>query len=171
MSENKQQLFDRAFIEFGFDRQVLKLNEEASELAVASAQYLNHRTNGKHLAEEAADVEIMIEQLRHNGMSGPIDAMKEHKLARLALLLDGCGDIDAAPDFNQLFQQMVDVDFLYQQDHEELMAACLDNDYFRVSKMARRAAGRLMHFAQIADRVGRHRATPNPARSETEEAK
>lgn len=170
MSQNKQQLFDRAFSEFGFDCQILKLNEEASELAVATAQFLNHRTNGKHIAEEAADVEIMIEQLRHNGMSGPIDTIKEHKLARLALLLEGCADIDAAQDINEQFKTLSETEYFYQEDHDELLAAMLEHDFFRASQLARRAAGRLMHIAQIVDRIGRHRATPNPARAESMEA-
>lgn len=166
--KNKQQLFDRAFQTWGFDRQVLKLSEEASELAAASAQFLNHKTNGKHLAEEVADVEIMIEQLRHNGMSAPIDAEKSHKLARLALLLEDCVDIDAAPDIQELLQRLTETEYFYQEDHDELCQAMLEFDYFRASQYARRVAGRLMHIAQQLDRIGRHRATPNPARTEAE---
>lgn len=165
---NKSALFEQAFRQWGFDAQVLKLSEEASELAVASAQFLNHKTNGKHLAEEAADVEIMIEQLRHNGMSAPIDAEKDRKLARLALLLESCADIDAMPDIQALQQQLTETEYFYQEDHDELCQALLEFDYFRASQYARRAAGRLMHIAQQLDRIGRHRATANPARTEAE---
>lgn len=165
---NKQQLFDRAFQQWGFDKQVLKLGEESAELAAASAQFLNHKTTGKHLAEEAADVEIMIEQLRHNGMSAPIDAEKQRKLARLALILEDCADIDAVPDIQDLLKQLGETEYFYQEDHDELCQAMLEFDYFRASQYARRAAGRLMHLAQQLDRIGRHRATPNPARTEAE---
>lgn len=168
MSQNKPQLFDRAFNAWGFDKQVLKLGEEAGELAAAAAQFLNHKTNGRHLAEEAADVEIMIEQLRYNGMAAPIDAEKDRKLARLALLLEDCADIDAAPDIQDLLQLLTETEYFYEEDHDELCQAMLEFDYFRASQYARRAAGRLMHLAQQLDRIGRHRATPNPARTEAE---
>ncbi|EHK1092716.1 hypothetical protein JFA41_003875 [Salmonella enterica subsp. enterica serovar Poona] len=168
MSHIKSVLYEHAFNKWGFDKQVLKLSEEAGELAVASAQFLNHKTNGKHLAEEAADVEIMIEQLRHNGMSAPIDAEKDRKLARLALLLEDCADIDAAPDIQELLQRLTETEYFYEEDHDELCQAMLEFDYFRASQYARRAAGRLMHLAQQLDRIGRHRVTPNPARTEAE---
>lgn len=166
--DTKAALYERAFIMFGFDAQVLKLAEESGELAAAACQFLNHKTNGKHLAEEAADVEIMIEQLRHNGMNAPIDAEKERKLARMILLTAGFADINAEPDIHELFHKLDETEQLYQDDHDNLLEAMLDNDYFLSSQVARRAAGRLMHLAQQLDRIGRHRATPNPARTEAE---
>ncbi|MGQ3663267.1 hypothetical protein [Citrobacter braakii] len=168
MSPEKQRLFDIAFSVWGFDKQVLKLGEEAGELSVAACQFLNYKINGKSLAEEAADVEIMIEQLRHNGMGSVIDVEKERKLARLALLLEGCGDIDAEPDVQERLKKCAETEYFYQEDHDELCQALLDFDYFRASQYARRAAGRLMHMAQQLDRIGRHRAIPNPARTEAE---
>lgn len=168
MSRDNKALYEQAFQVWGFDKQVLKLAEEAGELSVASCQFLGYKINGKHLAEEAADVEIMIEQLRHNGMSSVIDVEKERKLARLALILAGCDDIDAEPDIHELLKKCAETEYFYQEDHDELCQAMLEFDYFRASQYARRAAGRLMHIAQQLDRIGRHRATPNPARTEAE---
>lgn len=168
MSQDKQRLFDLAFSVWGFDKQVLKTAEEAGELSVAACQFLGYKINGKHLAEEAADVEIMIEQLRHNGMSSVIDVEKERKLARLALILEGCGDIDVGLDIQDALKKLGETEYFCQEDLEDLCQAMLEFDYFRASQYARRAAGRLMHIAQIADRIGRHRVTPNPARTEAE---
>lgn len=161
---NKSKLYDRAFNEWGFDKQVLKLAEESSELSTAACQFLNHSGSGKQVAEECADVEIMIEQMRHNGMAPAIDEEKERKLARLARLLEGFADTDA--DISGMLKRLDETEHFYHEDHDELCQAMLEFDYFRASQYARRAAGRLMHIAQQLDRIGRHRATPNPARTE-----
>lgn len=84
MTTNKTVIYDAAFSRWGFDSQVLALAEESSELAAACSRFINHKTNGSKVAEEAADVEIMLEQLRHNGMGNMIDQEKNRKLTRLA---------------------------------------------------------------------------------------
>lgn len=168
MSRDNKTLYEQAFQVWGFDKQVLKLGEEAGELSVAACQFLGYKINGKHLAEEAADVEIMIEQLRHNGMSSVIDVEKERKLARLALLLEGCGDIDAVSDIAKPLEKLAETEHSFQDEFEEMSISLLDHDFFRASQYARRAAGRLMYLAQLADRIGRHRAAPAPARTEAE---
>ena len=66
---------------------MLVLSEEASESSAACSRFLNHKTDISKVAEEAADVEIMIEQLRHNGMGPMIDHEKNRKLARLAQIV------------------------------------------------------------------------------------
>ncbi len=81
---NKAALFKAATIKWGYDRQLCKLAEEASELSAAASRVINHCGDERSLAEEAADVEIMIEQLRQNGMDGLIDHFKQLKLAQLA---------------------------------------------------------------------------------------
>ncbi len=84
MTTNKTVIYDAAFSRWGFDSQVMALAEESSELAAACSRFINHKTNGSKVAEEAADVEIMLEQLRHNGMGNMIDREKKRKLSRLA---------------------------------------------------------------------------------------
>ncbi|GAA1820307.1 hypothetical protein GCM10009795_077580 [Nocardioides hankookensis] len=84
MSAKNTAIYDAALSKWGFESQVLVLSEEASELSAACSRFLNHKTDSSKVAEEAADVEIMIEQLRHNGMGPMIDHEKNRKMARLA---------------------------------------------------------------------------------------
>lgn len=81
---NKADIYDAALARWGYDGQVLTVAEECSELAASCTRFVNHKANGNSVAEEAADVEIMIEQLRHNGMGQMIDYQKNKKLVRLA---------------------------------------------------------------------------------------
>ncbi|WP_181890603.1 MULTISPECIES: nucleoside triphosphate pyrophosphohydrolase family protein [Klebsiella/Raoultella group] len=84
MNAKNTAIYDAALSKWGFESQVLVLSEEASELSAACSRFLNHKTDSSKVAEEAADVEIMIEQLRHNGMGPMIDHEKNRKMARLA---------------------------------------------------------------------------------------
>lgn len=84
MNVKSTAIFDAALTKWGFDSQVLALAEESSELSAACSRFINHKTDSCRLAEEAADVEIMIAQLRHNGMSQMIDHEVSRKMTRLA---------------------------------------------------------------------------------------
>ncbi|CAM4196926.1 hypothetical protein PLGE761_15665 [Pluralibacter gergoviae] len=84
MNAKNTAIFDAALTKWGFDSQVLVLAEESSELSAACARFINHKTDSSTLAEEAADVEIMIAQLRHNGMGQMIDHEVSRKMTRLA---------------------------------------------------------------------------------------
>lgn len=77
MNPKTKGIFEAAFAKWGFESQVLVLSEEASELSAACSRFLNHKTDISKVAEEAADVEIMIEQLRHNGVGPMIDNEKK----------------------------------------------------------------------------------------------
>lgn len=81
---NKTEIYDAAFARWGYDAQVLAAAEECNELSASCIRFVNHKSNGNKIAEEAADVEIMIEQLRHNGMNDMIEQQKAKKLTRLA---------------------------------------------------------------------------------------
>ncbi|KFK92785.1 MULTISPECIES: hypothetical protein [unclassified Serratia (in: enterobacteria)] len=81
---DKLALYRQALQVFGYDKQLCKLAEEASELAAESNRLLNHQGLERRLACEMADVEIMIEQFRHNGLASLIDFHKQQKLERLA---------------------------------------------------------------------------------------
>ena len=63
MNPKTKGIFEAAFAKWGFESQVLVLSEEASESSAACSRFLNHKTDISKVAEEAADVEIMIEQL------------------------------------------------------------------------------------------------------------
>ncbi|HFG0653992.1 TPA: hypothetical protein ACGEY7_004358 [Salmonella enterica] len=80
---NRSTIYHLALKTFGPEAQALKLIEEAAELA-AAARNMNGLGNEVDLAGELADVEIMIEQFRLNGMGLMIDFHKQQKLARLA---------------------------------------------------------------------------------------
>ncbi|MBP2844436.1 hypothetical protein [Dickeya oryzae] len=81
---SRAELYRTALKKFGPDAQSLKLMEEAAELAAAAARNMNGIGNEVDLAEELADVEIMIEQFRLNGMDRMIELAKQVKLDRLA---------------------------------------------------------------------------------------
>ncbi|MDV1253148.1 hypothetical protein RZQ12_23080 [Klebsiella michiganensis] len=87
MNPKTKGIFEAAFAKWGFDSQVLVLAEEASELSASCVRFINHKTDSSKVAEEAADVEIMIEQLRHNGMGPMIDHEKNRKMTRLAQIV------------------------------------------------------------------------------------
>ncbi|EOX0566358.1 hypothetical protein ACO31P_000745 [Klebsiella pneumoniae] len=87
MNAKTKGIFEAAFAKWGFDSQLLVLAEEASELSASCVRFINHKTGSDKVAEEAADVEIMIEQLRHNGMGSMIDHEKNRKMARLAQIV------------------------------------------------------------------------------------
>ena len=80
-------LYRLALQRFGPDAQALKLTEEAAELAASAARNLNGQGSESDLAAELADVEIMTEQLRLQGMDRLIDFHKQKKLERLAARL------------------------------------------------------------------------------------
>ncbi len=80
---NRSTIYNLALKTFGPEAQALKLMEEAAELA-AAARNMNGLGNEVDLAGELADVEIMIEQFRLNGMGLMIDFHKQKKLERLA---------------------------------------------------------------------------------------
>ncbi|HBU3861010.1 hypothetical protein [Klebsiella pneumoniae] len=87
MNPKTKGIFEAAFAKWGFDSQVLVLAEEASELSASCVRFINHKTGSDKVAEEAANVEIMIEQLRHNGMGPMIDHEKHRKMNRLAKIV------------------------------------------------------------------------------------
>lgn len=72
-------LYRLALQRFGPDAQALKLAEEAAELAASAARNLNGQGSESDLAAELADVEIMTEQLRLQGMDRLIDFHKQKR--------------------------------------------------------------------------------------------
>ncbi|WP_192810510.1 hypothetical protein [Edwardsiella tarda] len=81
---NKTDIYDSALAIFGYDRQMLNTATECNGLAASCTRFISHQINASRVAEEAANVEIMIEQLRHNGMDSMIEHSKARALSRLA---------------------------------------------------------------------------------------
>lgn len=80
---NDRELYRTATETWGEEPQIDMVGEECSELATEVFRYWRGRADESDLAEEAADVEIMLEQLRVIIGDARIDAAKTHKLARL----------------------------------------------------------------------------------------
>ncbi|ENO0459663.1 hypothetical protein ACAK56_003702 [Salmonella enterica] len=80
----KELLYRTALRKWGPEKQLAKLAEEAAELSAVAARSLTSYCDEAALADEMADVEIMIERFRQNGMDKLIDFRKTKKLARLA---------------------------------------------------------------------------------------
>ncbi|NCE78320.1 hypothetical protein [Turicibacter sp. TS3] len=80
----------RAVEVFGKDTQVLMYFEEAGELAQAISKYKRGFGKKSDIAEEIADVEIMIEQLKHiYKCHYPVEIVKQQKLMRLSARVEG----------------------------------------------------------------------------------
>lgn len=67
---------------FGQDAQILKAVEECNELATALMHMRDGKATNLHVANELADVLIMIEQLSE-GLDVDLDARVHAKMARL----------------------------------------------------------------------------------------
>ncbi|EKE3213128.1 hypothetical protein OUN72_002836 [Salmonella enterica subsp. enterica serovar Essen] len=152
---NKTEIYSAALHRWGFDAQALKLAEECGELSSAICRMLSHRDH--NVPEECADVEILLEQLRQFGLNTVINKERERKLARLALLVEGCKDIDVQEPVAVLRQQAHDIEYAACDDYAELQAAMMGGDNRLAERYARKTAGRLLHLAQVLGRLARQR--------------
>ena len=78
-----REIYELAISVYGANNQERVAVEECCELCVA----INHKQRGRehNLAEEIADVEIMLEQLKIiNKCGDAVDKIKKDKIARLA---------------------------------------------------------------------------------------
>lgn len=83
-----QDLYRRAIAEWGVEAQFRQLQEECAELIVQINKLWRGKGSDNAIAEEMADVEIMLEQARLM-VAGPVDEFKRIKLAKLKGMLDG----------------------------------------------------------------------------------
>lgn len=139
-------IFDAALAMWGYDHQVLTTAEECNELAAACTRFVTHKANGNRIAEEAADVEIMIEQLRHNGMSDMIDQHKTRKMDRLArrvvVHLDSVSP--TSPSVSAMFEEAVE-----QLEMAQALYIDRQSSNRLAAARARRCIALLMQAAQI----------------------
>lgn len=80
---NNNDLYRAAIETWGEEAQIDMAGEECSELTTEIFRYWRGRSDESDLAEEVADVEIMLEQLRVILGDPKVDAHKKHKLTRL----------------------------------------------------------------------------------------
>ena len=81
---NKNELYAKAKDTYGLEAQLIVAIEECSELQKELTKYLRGKGSRKNIAEEVADVEIMIEQIRYFFDLGiSVEMVKKIKLERL----------------------------------------------------------------------------------------
>lgn len=147
---DKNAIYDAAFSRWGFDAQMLVLNEEACELGAATSRFLNHRTNIGKVVAEVADVEIMIEQFRHNGYSHEVDSAKEKKLARLSQRLGRNTKpvFELVPVPSDLMSEAMEY-LAFATAHAQVGTA---EGYRKSANYLRSSMGRMMYAAQLCIR-------------------
>lgn len=90
MKKELESVYKRAVDVWGVESQMAMMTEEAAELIQAISKYKRSQNKSeeikyeayRHLCEEVADVENMINQMRYMLDSKTIDIYKEDKLAR-----------------------------------------------------------------------------------------
>lgn len=88
MTDELREICLEATETWGEEAQIDMVGEEATELATAIFQYWRGRVDKEELAKEAADVEIMLEQLRVIIGDSIVDREKARKIRRLRNRLD-----------------------------------------------------------------------------------
>ncbi len=84
MQDRESFICKKAVEVFGKDTQILMYFEEAGELAQAISKYKRGFKNKANIAEEIADVEIMLEQLKHiYQCHHSVEQIKQQKVMRL----------------------------------------------------------------------------------------
>lgn len=83
---SKDELYERVLKLNGQEAQAIVAIEELSELQKELTKYLRGKANIEHIAEEMADCEIMLEQLKkYFNLSKEVEEEKEKKIARLTV--------------------------------------------------------------------------------------
>ena len=85
MTEYERTTFERALEHYGADVQTTVLVEEMAELQKEICKYWRGRPNFDHIAEEMADLSIMLDQMKllfQNG--GAVQGWRLEKVRRLA---------------------------------------------------------------------------------------
>jgi len=95
---DEETIYDAAVRRWGVAAQMDMALEEMGELVVAIQQRRRNRVTDKNIAEEVADVTIMMRQLRIILGEDLVDALIRGKVGRLKGRLENCGwEFDATP--------------------------------------------------------------------------
>jgi NTP pyrophosphatase (non-canonical NTP hydrolase) len=89
MNESQKSILVRAINHFGVDHQIDKAIEECGELVTALARRRLERSHREDIAEEIADVIIMMGQLRIIFGGEFVDGIIDQKLQRLEKKMNG----------------------------------------------------------------------------------
>lgn len=85
---NREELYSAAREKWGLEEQLIVAIEELSELQKELCKYLRGKGNNAHIAEELADVEIVVEQVKQFlALNTKVGWMKLGKLQRLENLV------------------------------------------------------------------------------------
>ena len=86
--KNAESIYKRAIEKFGVGAQIGMVFEEMSELQKELCKYMRGKKNIQEIAEEMADVEIMLGQMKELfDINQLVEEEKERKLERLEKLL------------------------------------------------------------------------------------
>lgn len=93
---NETEVLQRALDTYGYDLQIMMVFEEMSELQKELCKYLRGKYSPKNIAEEIADVEIMLEQMKMLFCcTDDVRNERRRKVERLKERLDGDDDAKA----------------------------------------------------------------------------
>ncbi len=85
MTDQERRVFERALEHYGPELQTTVLVEEMAELQKELCKYRRGRANYDHIAEEIADVSIMLDQMKLLFQcGGAVQAWRLEKVRRLA---------------------------------------------------------------------------------------
>ena len=85
MTDQERSVFEHALEQYGPDAQITMVMEEMSELQKELCKYRRGRANYDHIAEEIADVSIMLDQMRLLFQcGGAVQGWRLEKVRRLA---------------------------------------------------------------------------------------
>ena len=86
---NKEEIYRQALEKWGADLQIVMVFEEMSELQKELCKSLRGKENRIEIAEEIADVEIMLEQMKiYFSIEEAVEKYREYKIERLAKRLE-----------------------------------------------------------------------------------
>jgi len=92
----RKELYHKAINKWGLQAQLIMLMEECAELIQATSKIIRHipktETDWNNFAEEIADVEIMIEQMKMNvnwqNLNERVETIKKEKLLKLKSIIE-----------------------------------------------------------------------------------
>lgn len=80
---NEKEILEKAITKYGQNQLIVAI-EELSELQKELTKYLRNKGNLNHIAEEIADVEIMVKQIKmYFCINDTVQEWKDYKIGRL----------------------------------------------------------------------------------------
>ena len=84
MTDSEERIFEKALNRFGAIAQIVMVFEEMSELQKELCKFLRGKDTRRNIAEEIADVEIMLDQMKlHFEVEQQVTFDREKKVSRL----------------------------------------------------------------------------------------